>query len=164
MLFRSPTLEKLLEGWILKAMNGWMEECNLLSPHNHGGRRYFSTVTAKASMDSVISENIDLRCHSAVLGTDLSTAFDTVDHIALLCKLEHFGIRGDALKLFESYLNNRLQFVEIDTFRSSVLHSLPCSCIECSTLDLNVSISTNWSLIHLDQECATLSSMFMHRR
>ena len=78
------------------------------------------------------AENIDLRCHSAVLATDLSAAFDTVDHIALLRKLEHFGIRGDALKLFESYLSNRLQFVEIDTFRSSVLHSLPCSCIQGS--------------------------------
>merc|ERR1712121_262852 len=59
---------------------------------------------------------------------------DTVDHIALLRKLEHFGIRGSTLDLFESYLNNRLQFVEIDTFRSSVKHSLPCSCIQGSKL------------------------------
>ena len=109
-----------------------MEKCNLLSPHHHGGQRYFSTVTAKASLDSVITENNDLRGHSAVLATELSMAFDTVDHMTLLCKLEHFGIRGSALKLFESYLSNRLQFVEIDTFRSSVLHSLPCSCIQGS--------------------------------
>ena len=32
-----PTLEKLLEGWILQALNEWMEKCNLLSPHHHGG-------------------------------------------------------------------------------------------------------------------------------
>ena len=127
-----PTLEKLIEGHILKATNAWIEKCQLISPNHHGGRRNFSTATAKTSMDLAIAENIDLRCHSAVLATDLSAAFDTVDHVTLLRKLEWHGIRGGTLDLFESYLNNRLQFVEIDTFRSSVLHCLPCSSIQGS--------------------------------
>ena len=34
----------------------------------------------------------------------------------------------------ESYLNNRVQFVEIETFRSSITHSLPVSSIQGSCL------------------------------
>ena len=42
---------------------------------------------------------------------DLVKALDTVPHDILLSKLEHYGIRGLPLKLFQSYLTNRMQFV-----------------------------------------------------
>lgn len=44
---------------------------------------------------------------------DLSSAFDCVDHNILLAKLEHYGIRNNELKLIESYLRNRKQFIEL---------------------------------------------------
>ena len=48
-----------------------------------------------------------------ILGTfiDLSEAFDTVDHKILISKLKNIGVRGNNLKWFESYLNNRKQFI-----------------------------------------------------
>ena len=42
---------------------------------------------------------------------DLSKAFDTVDHKILISKLKNYGVRGNNLKWFESYLNNRKQFI-----------------------------------------------------
>ena len=42
---------------------------------------------------------------------DLSKAFDTVDHKILISKSKNYGVRGDNLKWFESYLNNQKQFM-----------------------------------------------------
>ena len=44
---------------------------------------------------------------------DLAKAFDTVDHVILLKKLERYGIRGHASKLIANYLRNRQQKVII---------------------------------------------------
>ena len=45
---------------------------------------------------------------------DLAKAFDTANHSTLLTKLDHYGIRGNALHLIQSYLENRVQFVQIN--------------------------------------------------
>ena len=51
----------------------------------------------------------------------MSSTFDTVDHRLLLDRLCNcFGFRGQVLKLFESYLHNRKQFLIIDGVKSYV--------------------------------------------
>lgn len=44
---------------------------------------------------------------------DLTKAFDCVDHLTLINKLEYYGIRGMPLNWFKSYLNKREMFVRI---------------------------------------------------
>ena len=64
---------------------------------------------------------------------DLSKAFDTVNHQILLNKLEHYGIRGKALKLFESYLTGRKQYVQINDNKSQT-RSISCGVPQGSVL------------------------------
>ena len=52
---------------------------------------------------------------------NLSKAIDTLDHNTLLCKLNHYGIEGVPLKLYESYLSNRTQYVEFADVKSETL-------------------------------------------
>ena len=49
---------------------------------------------------------------------DLKKAFHTVSHELLLKKCEHYGLRGTVLKMLESYLKDRLQYIKIEKFES----------------------------------------------
>ena len=72
------------------------------------------------------SENFIKKFHSAskhVIGTfiDLSKAFDTIDHNAILSKLYNYGIRGTPHDLITSYFSNRKQYVKIGDEESEKL-------------------------------------------
>ena len=51
---------------------------------------------------------------------DLKKAFDTVDHKIVFKKLYYYGIRGNTLKWFESYLTNRSQYVLFNGEKSDI--------------------------------------------
>ena len=83
----------------------------ILSESQFGFREGHSTYMALL----VLLENIVntlVKGHSAVgLFLDLKKAFDTADHDLLLQKMNLYGIRGNVLNWFSSYLRNRKQTV-----------------------------------------------------
>ena len=67
-----------------------------------------------------LSQSIDDGNITAGVFVDLAKAFHTVNHTIVLNKLQHYGIRGVALKWFESYLLSRKQFVVVNKACSGI--------------------------------------------
>ena len=51
---------------------------------------------------------------------DFKNAFHTVNHEILLKKLEHYGVRGYALKWFTYYLTGRKQYIKVNNIASQI--------------------------------------------
>ena len=125
-----PCIEKIVEEHISIHLNQYLTKNNLIHPHHHGGRRGHSTVSALLQITDKLNKGYDRHMISVALITDLSAAYDTVDHMILLQKLEHYGIRGSENLLFRNYLSKRKQYVQIDTYKSDILPSPDCSVIQ----------------------------------
>ena len=78
-------------------------------------RKAHSTETALLKVTSDVLEALDEGQACILVLLDLSAAFDTLDHSILLRHLEtNFGVTGNALSWFSSYLSDRYQSVIID--------------------------------------------------
>ena len=64
---------------------------------------------------------------------DFSKAFDIVDHVILIKKLDHYGVKGRNLLWFKSYLNNRRQFITHDNSNTSFAN-ISCGVLQGSIL------------------------------
>ena len=69
-----------------------------------------------------VADNIDKRIQTDSVYTDLSKAFDKVDHAILIEKLLRFGVGGSLLKWFHSYLTDRAMHVVINGERSASIN------------------------------------------
>ena len=72
-------------------------------------------------MTEAIRKTLDSKKYGYGIFIDLQKAFDTVNHGILIDKLEHYGVRGNALAWFKSYLSERYQFVEVEDKNSELL-------------------------------------------
>ena len=113
----SKIYERLMHNRLYK----FLEKNNVISNHQFGFRKGFSTEMALITAIDHITEALDNKKHVIGLFLDLRKAFDTVDKSILLNKLHHYGIRGTALEWFNSYLSNRCQMVKISDTTSSKL-------------------------------------------
>ena len=71
---------------------------------------------------------------TAFIQLDQSKAYDVMDHYLLIEKMKLLGFNKKTIKIFTSYLNERKQYVSIDSFDSEVLTVRPQSVIQGSTL------------------------------
>ena len=70
------------------------------------------------SLTEIVCEALDSGKFACGVFIALQKAFDTVDHIILLKKLNHYGIRGSANDWFRSYLTDGQQFTSINGYES----------------------------------------------
>ena len=114
-----PSLSKILEKLIKIRFVKFFDKYNILYDYQYGFREEHSVLHLLLDVTSFGYDSIQNTGNIAMLLMDLRKAFDTVSHNILLQKLYHYGIRGPAHKLIESYLTSRKQFVSIDNVNSS---------------------------------------------
>merc|ERR1712177_26996 len=127
-------VEKIVEEFLKEQLTKFIDQNEIILPDHHGSRKNYSTMTAISCLNHRLINNYNDGLISAVIQTDLSAAFDTVDHETLLKKMEHYSIMGKMNNLLNSFLSNRYQYVSIDGIKSEVVQSLPCSVIQGSKL------------------------------
>jgi hypothetical protein len=114
-----PAISKVFEKVIFNQLHEHFISENLYYHNQYGFRANHSTEYATLELIDRINFEMDKGNLPLNVYIDLSKAFDTVDHTILLSKLEHYGIRNTSLSLLNSYLSNRLQYVEIESVKSS---------------------------------------------
>ena len=100
----------------------FLEAKGFLNQRQFGFRSGHSTEDALTSLRLFIDKALDLGLLPAALLLDIKKAVDSMDHRILLGKLEHIGVRGEALKWFQSYLSNRRMYIGEDPLNDIVVN------------------------------------------
>ena len=106
------SLEKIYEEFLKRKITKYIEDNKILHKNHHGGIKLHSTMTAKALVDYKLNKGYEEDKVSVLLSTDMSTAFNTIDHLTLIKKLKYYGFDKDSVELMVSYLSDRYQYVE----------------------------------------------------
>ena len=128
-----PYFSKIFERLAYNRLVSFIDKHNILSEYQFGFRKSHSTCMAlTALIDKIVNAN-DKGEHVMGIFLDFAKAFDTVNHNILLSKLSCYGVRGVALKWFDSYLENRSQIVKFnETYSES--KSITCGVPQGSIL------------------------------
>ena len=113
-------VSKIIERAVHDQVYSFMLNNNYLSSSQSGFRSQFSTATTVIDVQDYILNHMDAGNVTGAIFLDLKKAFDTVDHSLLIKKLKKYGITGNELNWFNSYLNNRMQSVKVGSSASDL--------------------------------------------
>ena len=108
-----PAASKVCERVALNQLTEYMVRKKLLSQHQSGNKKQYSTETLNVFMTDMILNSIDKKEMMALVLLDLSKAFDSINHSILLTKLSALGLSNESVDWFRSYLTNRTQSVRL---------------------------------------------------
>ena len=100
-------LSKVLKKVIYKRTYNFLDNSGKFFNSQYGFRTGHSCQEAIAELIGEVAGNNDMGCHTIGVFSDLSKAFDTLEHEVLFAKLSKYGIRGVSLDWYKSYLTNR---------------------------------------------------------
>jgi len=99
-----------------------------LSPFLFGYRKKHSTEQCITVMIEAWKKALDSKYNAGSVLTDLSKAFDCLNHKLLIAKLNAYGFHKDALRFIYSYLRERKQRTKVNNSYSSwrnVIYGVP---------------------------------------
>ena len=101
------TISKLLEKIVYKWVYAFLDSTNQLYNSQYGFRADHSCSQAISELVGEVAKNTEKNHTTCSIFIDLSKAFDTLEHTTVIQKLEQYGIRGQTLLWFKSYLEGR---------------------------------------------------------
>ena len=108
----SSIFSKILETVVCRRLSKFLEQNKILNNYQFGFRKCHSTVHAVTNLFETTLDSLEAKLKVGGVYLDVSKAFDTVDHDILLTKLEHYGIRANAL-LYYYFMSSLLLYVFI---------------------------------------------------
>ena len=123
-----PIFSKIMERLIYNQFIEFIEAQKILSELQFGFQKNKSTEHAITSIISNITNAFDSKQSSYCIFLDFAKAFDTVNHEILIQKLKYYGVHDKSLDLFQSYLSNRTQVVEVNgklSEKGTIKHGVP---------------------------------------
>ena len=108
-----PNLSKIYERFMQNQMYPYLNQ--IFSKYQCGFRKGYNAQYCLMAMIEKWRKLLDIGGHAGALLTDLSKAFDCIDHELLIGKLHAYGFDNDALKLIYSYIKGRNQRTKINS-------------------------------------------------
>ena len=115
-----PVLDKIFEKLMYSRLYSFFEKYNVISENQFGFRNNKNTLQAALQLEKAILPAFKNNKFGIAIFVDFRKAFDTVERVKFLKKLEIRGIRGNPLELIKSYLSNRKQFTQFRSGQSSL--------------------------------------------
>ena len=84
------TIEKVIEEYFIIHLKKFLINKKIINKNHHGGRNGHSTITALNQILNIASTNYENNEITGILITDMSKAYDTIDHFTLLTNLEYY--------------------------------------------------------------------------
>ncbi|KMQ83966.1 rna-directed dna polymerase from mobile element jockey-like protein, partial [Lasius niger] len=110
-----PTLSKALERVVCEQIQDYLEGAGLCDPCQSAYRSNHSIQTRIIRMLDDVRYAADLRKITVSVFFDFSKAFDRVDHLTLIRKLNNLNFSDSTLRWVHSYLTGRTQAVKDDS-------------------------------------------------
>ena len=115
-------VSKVMEKVVAKRLLAHIQQNQLCFRFQSAYRTDHSIQTALLRVHNDISSALHKKCMVVLVLLDLSAVFDTIDHNILLSRLRsHFGITGNALNWFASYLSDRSLMVKVGQYFSQIV-------------------------------------------
>ena len=108
-----------------KRLYNHLSENQMLYSKQFGFQRSYSIEHAIMQLIDQINSSFEKNHFTLGVFIDLSKAFDTVVHDILITKLENYGVNGNNLRWFQSYLKNRKQYLN---FNNKITNSSLITC------------------------------------
>ena len=112
-----PSISKVYERIMERQISSFIEKN--LYVYMCGYRKGFSTQFALLKFMEKWKKSVDNHGYTGAIITDLSKAFDTINHELLIAKLHSYGFDSSALSMINGYLKNRWHKTKINASYSS---------------------------------------------